>query len=110
MADNTMLILAGLGLAGVLLASQGEAAQPVNTMDVSCPQSIEADNVGNVIIPILVTTPQTNTSATTKTIRLTIGSRTPITRQVTMNPGDIRTEFFTDSGIISQISFVTEVI
>ncbi len=110
MADNTMLILAGLGLAGVLLASQGEAVQPINTIDVSCPQSVEADNVGNVIIPILVTAPHTNTSSATKTIRLTIGSRLPITRQVTMNPGDIRTEFFADSGITIQTSFVTEVI
>ncbi len=80
------------------------------TIDIVCPQSVEADISGNITIPILVSAPLTNASTVTKTIRLTIGSRNPIIRDITMAPGEIRTETFTDTGITSQTSFLTEVI
>ena len=110
---NNKLLLIGIAAAGALALALRGKAEPIpvgNVMNVVCPSSIAADSSGNVSISISVSTPNTNTSAITKTLSMTIGSRSPITRNITMSPDESKIETFDITSITSETSFVAEVI
>ena len=110
---NNKLLLIGIAAAGALALALRGKAEPIpvgNVINVICPSSIAADSSGNVSVSISVSAPNTNTSIMTKTLSMTVGSRSPIERQITMSPGENKTETFDITGITSETSFVIEVI